>query len=461
MLSTKPISLDGSTLEGGGQLVRVALSLSAITGTPIHIYNIRANRAPRGRSVHRPKNPSTSRHSNNSTTTSSSSSKPEGGLKESHLAALQYLAHACNAYVEGDEVGSREVLFIPGRGSESKSPKAQSQPQLVNFETGTIELQRPGSVWLIMQALLPYLIFGNHDRLPSTNTSASVATAEPNVTSTSDSNSLAARTIELLLRGGTNVSQSMSGEYIHQILLPTLLRIGLPPIQVDIAQRGWAGPAPGLGEVRLRVSHPPQNFSLPGFEIQHRGEIAKITATIIAADTGTSDKLQSGLRRVIAQHFGVEMVIEVPAPMEQSGDGRRLYVLLVAHTTNGWRLGRDYLGTGRQPRNDADLDRIVDAACQTVVRGLKSEVKRGGCVDEFLQDQLVVFQALACGGSSVDGGVRGGMRERPEVERENGGGSLHARTVRWVCGEILGKRGVEFVQGGGARGVGWNKEDEG
>jgi hypothetical protein len=38
------IEFDGRVGEGGGQLVRVAVALAAITGTPIRIHHVRANR---------------------------------------------------------------------------------------------------------------------------------------------------------------------------------------------------------------------------------------------------------------------------------------------------------------------------------------------------------------------------------------------------------------------------------
>lgn len=38
------IDLDGRTGEGGGQVVRIALALSAITGIPIRIHHVRGNR---------------------------------------------------------------------------------------------------------------------------------------------------------------------------------------------------------------------------------------------------------------------------------------------------------------------------------------------------------------------------------------------------------------------------------
>jgi RNA 3'-terminal phosphate cyclase (ATP) len=38
------VKLDGRTGEGGGQLVRVAVALAALTGTPLRIDNVRGNR---------------------------------------------------------------------------------------------------------------------------------------------------------------------------------------------------------------------------------------------------------------------------------------------------------------------------------------------------------------------------------------------------------------------------------
>ncbi len=43
-----PIQIDGSFGEGGGQIIRTALSLAAITGRAIEINNIRARRTKPG-----------------------------------------------------------------------------------------------------------------------------------------------------------------------------------------------------------------------------------------------------------------------------------------------------------------------------------------------------------------------------------------------------------------------------
>lgn len=93
------IEIDGSYLEGGGQIIRTATSLSAITQTPCRIFNIRANR-------------------------------PNPGLQPQHLHGLRALAKMCDAELKGDKLGSTEIVFIPkklrGGYLEVKIPTAGS-----------------------------------------------------------------------------------------------------------------------------------------------------------------------------------------------------------------------------------------------------------------------------------------------------------------------------------------------
>ena len=59
-----PVAVDGSLLEGGGQIVRVAAALSAATGREVRVENVRAGR-------------------------------PKPGLATQHLAGLRLVRDAC------------------------------------------------------------------------------------------------------------------------------------------------------------------------------------------------------------------------------------------------------------------------------------------------------------------------------------------------------------------------------
>ena len=88
-------------------------------------------------------------------------------------------------------------------------------------------------------------------------------------------------------------------------------------------------------------------------------------------------------------------------------------------------MGRDWLYDGKMKNRDEKV--IATQMAARVVSDIRGEVDMGGSVDEFMQDQLVIFQALATGTSEVDAGM--GREE----------GSEHTRTVKWVVEQMLGK----------------------
>ncbi|BCU69510.1 RNA 3'-terminal phosphate cyclase [Stygiolobus caldivivus] len=107
------IEIDGSFGEGGGQILRTSLTLSAITKKPFRIYNIRARRQ-----------------------------KP--GLQRQHLTAVEAVKALTNAKVKGDFVGSTELLFEPYEIAERGN---------FTFDIGTA-----GSVTLVLQTILPLIL---------------------------------------------------------------------------------------------------------------------------------------------------------------------------------------------------------------------------------------------------------------------------------------------------------------
>lgn len=379
------VKLDGRTLEGGGQLLRVALCLSSLTGVPIHVSHIRGKRG----------------------------AGKVGGLKPAHLAAVQWLAKATAATTEGMEVRSTELLFKPtisidqnGLGCNALVWKdIYAKGSLILRETH-IPMSTAGSILLILQAILPYALY-----LPS---------SVP---------------LNITVEGGTNVSNSPSIDYVSQVLLPLLAtKLGIQPIGVEVHKRGWSAGRSEVGSVTFKITTIKKGSTLPAFHLKDRGPVEKVHISVIAPDDGSRERIkQEALRQTGEAMPHAESLLAVD---EVSGRGQHIYLLLVAETSSGFRLGRDCLFarkalTGHYKRTERTVEEEDARMVTSVVRELQRELSWEGSVDEYMEDQLVVFQALARGVSEVNAGTG---REA----------SLHTKTARWVAEETLG---TVFVEG--------------
>jgi len=111
------IKIDGTYGEGGGQIIRTAIALAAITGEEVEIENIRANR-------------------------------PNPGLSAQHLHAVKAVAKLSGGRTEGLELRSTKLKFAPGA--------------LNGFE-GEIDIGTAGSITLLLQCLIPVAVFADSE----------------------------------------------------------------------------------------------------------------------------------------------------------------------------------------------------------------------------------------------------------------------------------------------------------
>ena len=116
------LHLDGSRFSGSGTIVRFAVPLAALTGQDLRLINIRARRDP-------------------------------PGLRPQHLQAVAAVAQLCQGSLTGGAVGSRELVFRPGRLPQGGS---------FQWDIGTA-----GSTTMLALALLPVAAWPSAERTSS------------------------------------------------------------------------------------------------------------------------------------------------------------------------------------------------------------------------------------------------------------------------------------------------------
>ncbi|SDJ71428.1 RNA 3'-terminal phosphate cyclase [Microbulbifer yueqingensis] len=302
------LTIDGSYGEGGGQLSRYAVALAAITRRPLRLVNIRSRRA-------RP------------------------GLMPQHLAALRAAAAVGGGALYGDELGSIEVRFTPGRirGGEYR------------FDVGTA-----GSVVLVLQALLPVAL---HADSP----------------------------VELTVTGGTDVRMAPPLDYFRMIFLPWLARMGVR-VHIQAARHGYYPRGGGL--IRLRVepcpSPSPLEAATPGRLVRIGGvsHVAHLPPDIAA-------RMASAASCALAGYEPVQIEERRLGRGDAFGSGGAL--VLVAET------GNSFLGSATVAQRGVPAEELGRQAGQS----LRAELEAGAAMDTHACDQLLLYAAQAAGPSRL------------------------------------------------------------
>ncbi|CAA7267984.1 unnamed protein product [Cyclocybe aegerita] len=362
------ILIDGSFLEGGGQILRNAVSLSALLSKPVSIRKIRNNRTP-------------------------------PGLKNQHRTGicLELAATIANARLTGAKNGSCEIDFVPGR---------IGLPNCYHADSVTA-----GSITLLLQVSLPLLLFSPTRVPPST----------------------------LTLLGGTNATMAPQADYTKHVFFPFIQRhFGVEKLSLDIRKRGYF--PKGGGEVSVTVIPFSDGQKLRSFSLMEQGKIKWITGISHYAGlpAAVGNGMAAGAKRRLAAAGFVEGKtpgddVSFPAHWKARHDtlvsiesrrepnsltvGAGSGIVLWAELEHGGMIGGSAVGAkGKEPEN------VGEEAAEELIRGFEE----GGCVDEWLQDQIIILMALAEGTS--------------EVRCGSAGLSLHTRTAIWLAEQLTGAK---------------------
>ncbi|GAB4387821.1 MAG: RNA 3'-terminal phosphate cyclase [Thermodesulfovibrionales bacterium] len=301
------IEIDGSLGEGGGQILRTALSLSALTGKAFRIFSIRKAR-------------------------------PRPGLMPQHLTAVRAAAQAAGARVDGASQGSEELVFRPGRTS----------PGRYEFDIGTA-----GSTGLLFQTLLPPLLF-------------------------------AGGRSGLLLKGGTHVPWSPPFNYLKEVFLPMLGRLGA---RVEAGIEAYGFYPRGGGRVSFGIE--PSDGLRPA-DFLERGRLLGVRGVSAAArlPLSVAQRQRQAALEALGALAGAPVEVEA---LEVSSPGQGTFVFLRADY-EGAVCGFSALGA--RGKRAEEVGREAASA-------LLGHHASGACVDAHLADQLALYLALAGGESRV------------------------------------------------------------
>ena len=302
------IDIDGSYGEGGGQVLRTALSLSCLTNKPFRIVNIRSGRK-----------------------------KP--GLMPQHLVAVR---------------GARMVSGASGGGAEKGSTELTFSPNGVRSGDFSLDIGTAGSIPLVLQTIIPPLLFaGGKSRVS--------------------------------LQGGTHVPFSPSYHYLAEVFSPMLARVGART-HFDLGACGFY--PRGGGKVTAEIEAAP---GLKPLNLMARGKLLGISGYSAVGNLPPSiaDRQRSAAVELIRERLHEKVPVEiqllnVPTP------GRGTFVFLLAEYENV-RAGFASLGElGKR------AETVGEEAADTFIRHHET----GAALDPHLADQLVIYLALAEGGSS-------------------------------------------------------------
>jgi len=284
------------------------------------------------------------------------------------VAGLKLVAEICSAQTKGVRKGSSEVDFFPGPIQLGKKYVA---------DPGTA-----GATGLLLQVSLPCVLFS-----PS---------ATPNSTQESD------EWTTLQLHGGTNATSAPQIDYTTNVFLPFLARHYNIHPKLKILKRGYYPRGGGL--ITFSVPPLPPGATLPSVTVTERGEITGIRGRSYVAGslplhiaTGMSNAAKTRLTSQLGldpKMVWIEVVKEDGKDVGNNGSGSG--IVLWAVTDTGCVLGGS--GLGSKGTDAATVGRVA-------AEGLIKAIKGGGCVDEYLQDQIVIFLALAKGRSTVKTGL--------------------------------------------------------
>lgn len=266
--------------------------------------------------------------------------RPQPGLRPQHLEAVLTAAKLCEAKVEGATLNSRELWFTP---KEIKGGK---------FE---VEIGTAGSIPMLLMTVMPICIF-------------------------------AKTPIQLhVSKGGTDVSNSPTINYMRNVFLPVLKRMG---VNASITVHKYGYYPKGMGEVTLNVEPCKELKPLRLEDFGFFKTVKGVSVCTFLADRKVAERQASAAATYLkAKGFStdIQIVNDFSNPLQKGSS-----LVLWIETDKGALLGADAIG---------EIKKASETVGKEAAEKLQMELSAKATVDAHLADMLVPYMALAKGES--------------------------------------------------------------
>jgi RNA 3'-terminal phosphate cyclase (ATP) len=249
-------------------------------------------------------------------------------------------AKLCNAELEGAALGSRELWFKPKEIAGGE----------IRAEIGTA-----GSIPMLLMTILPLCAF-------------------------------AKRPVHLrVVKGGTDVRNSPTTNYLKYVLLPMLERMGL---KASLTVHKYGYYPKGMGEASLEVQPCKRLKPLTLDNFGAVQEVGGVSVCTFLADRKVAERQAQAAKDYLkpsGYEPEIQVVNDVSNPLQKGSS-----IVLWAKTDTGVLLGGDAIG---------ELQKPSEAVGREAARNLLEEINAEATADVHLADLLVPYVALAEGSS--------------------------------------------------------------
>ncbi|MEM1536705.1 MAG: RNA 3'-terminal phosphate cyclase [Candidatus Bathyarchaeia archaeon] len=266
--------------------------------------------------------------------------RPQPGLRPQHLEAVLTAAKLCSAEVKGAVLNSRELWFTPKQIRGGK------------FEA---KIGTAGSIPMLIMTVLPICIF-------------------------------AESAVHLhISKGGTDVSHAPTINYMRNVFLPVLRRMG---VNATITVHKYGYYPKGMGEATLIVEPCRELKPLLMEEFGALKSVKGVSVCTFLADRRVAERQAESANNYLRGRgltADIQVVNDRSNPLQKGSS-----IVLWAETDRGAVLGADAIG---------ELRKTSEAVGVEAAEKLYVEISSRATVDAHLADMLVPYVALAKGRS--------------------------------------------------------------